>query len=289
MHSQRLYALVTAAKNEGAFIARTMESVTRQKILPTRWVTVSDSSTDGTDEIMKQYAARHDFIKYLRVESSAERSFHSKVMAVRAGMRQLENIPYAFVGNLDADISLEDTYYETILSKFEENPRLGIAGGMVCDAFAGKVHPPIRARNTVQGCIQLFRRQCYEDIGGYHPFKYACEDAVAVIMARMSGWEVRSFDEPVVLHGRRMGTHGTSIWRARLLEGEVDFVMGSDPIFQLVKCIYRTAQRPYVVSGMLRLSGYLMAAAMRKPLVVPAPFVRYLRREQRQRLFAGVR
>ena len=57
------YMLVTPARNEAAFIERTIQSVIAQTVRPLRWVIVSDGSTDGTDEIVARYAANRDWIE----------------------------------------------------------------------------------------------------------------------------------------------------------------------------------------------------------------------------------
>src|SRR5438876_8230077 len=42
------YVLITPARNEEAFIEKTIEAVTRQTVLPIRWVIVDDGTPDGT-------------------------------------------------------------------------------------------------------------------------------------------------------------------------------------------------------------------------------------------------
>ena len=102
----------------------------------------------------------------------------------------------------DADVTFDENYFESILTQFHENPSLGISGGVICDVINGKInHHVISADWSVSGAIQLFRRKCYEDIGGYIPIKRGI-DAIAEVMARMQGWEVRSFPEFKVLHHR---------------------------------------------------------------------------------------
>jgi len=49
-----LYVLITAARNEEAYIEKTIKSVISQTILPKKWVIVSDGSTDRTDEIVRK-------------------------------------------------------------------------------------------------------------------------------------------------------------------------------------------------------------------------------------------
>jgi glycosyltransferase involved in cell wall biosynthesis len=51
------YVLITPARNEEAFIELAIRSVVAQAVRPLRWVIVSEGSTDGTDEIVKKYAA----------------------------------------------------------------------------------------------------------------------------------------------------------------------------------------------------------------------------------------
>ena len=49
------YVLITPARNEAAFIEKTIESVIQQTVLPTKWVIVDDGSTDNTAAIVSRY------------------------------------------------------------------------------------------------------------------------------------------------------------------------------------------------------------------------------------------
>ena len=122
---QRKYVLVTAAYNEEAFIEGTIRSIVNQSVQPLRWVIVSDGSSDRTDEIIKRHAAKHDFIRFLRVTRAPGRSFGSKVRALQAGVQLLEGTNADFIGNLDADVSLGSSYFEDLIAHFERRPMLG--------------------------------------------------------------------------------------------------------------------------------------------------------------------
>src|SRR6266581_1528242 len=126
---EALYVLVTPARNEAGYIRKTIESVVSQTRRPMRWIIVSDGSTDGTDQIVNEYSAKHQYIRLLRIDGDTERNFGSKVRAIRAGVGLLESLPYEFTGILDADISFGPTYYESVLRRFQENSRLGLCGG----------------------------------------------------------------------------------------------------------------------------------------------------------------
>ena len=45
------YVLVTPARNEEKNIERLIQCVVAQTVRPSKWIIVSDGSTDGTDEI----------------------------------------------------------------------------------------------------------------------------------------------------------------------------------------------------------------------------------------------
>jgi len=187
------YALITPAHNEEEYIEKTIESVISQTVLPNKWVIVSDGSTDGTDGIVAKYAAKHDFIKLVRIDRDPTRDFGSAIRAINTGYQRLKGIEYDFVGNLDADVVLEPNYYETTLAKFQANPRLGLAGGLVCDRCWDRLDEEFTAADSVGGPIQMFRRECYEQIGGHTCIGMGGYDTVAEIKARMYGWEVRTF------------------------------------------------------------------------------------------------
>ena len=69
------YVLITAARNEAAYIEKTIESVVAQTLMPKKWVIVSDGSTDDTDTIVLRYAAKHELIQVERVGSNSSRDF----------------------------------------------------------------------------------------------------------------------------------------------------------------------------------------------------------------------
>src|SRR5204862_6101093 len=122
------YVLVTPARNEVAFIEKTLESVVAQTIRPVKWVIVSDGSTDGTDEVVRRFAAQHDWIELVNLPDRVERNFAGKVSAVKAGQASVRELQYDAIGNLDADISFDKDYFSFLLQKLAEDPRLGLVG-----------------------------------------------------------------------------------------------------------------------------------------------------------------
>lgn len=280
----KAYVLLTAARNEEAYIEKTLHSVIAQTVLPKKWVIVSDGSTDRTDEIVKQYADNHDFILLLRRSADQERNYGSKAKALKLAYEQLIHLEFDFVGNLDADVSFDTIYYQGILRKFDENERLGLAGGIRFDLRDGRFWRVHCARNSVGGPFQLFRRQCYEEIGGYRPLRFGTVDTVAETMVRMHGWEVESFPELKVYHYRWTGAASGGMVRARFKVGAQNHSVGYHPLFQLLRCVSRVFHYPPLIGSLSELTGYFWTSLQRRTREVPDDFVRYLRAEQVARL-----
>jgi poly-beta-1,6-N-acetyl-D-glucosamine synthase len=278
------YVLLTAAYNEENYIEETIKSVLAQILSPKMWVIVSDGSTDRTDDIVQQYAVRHSFIRLIRREKDNSREFASKVFALRAGFQTLALESIQFIGHLDADIWLAPFYFRDLLARFGEDPELGIAGGWCFEkAPRGGWQPrPENTTRSVPGAIQLFRRECYNDVGELLPIEYGGEDWYAEIRARMHGWRVRSFPELEAHHLRVSGTR-TSLLRYCYHAGFMDFALGSHPLFEVAKVAQMSTTPRYLLNALVRMLGFLVAHASRKRMV-PSASVAFLQREQLGRL-----
>jgi len=279
-----VYVIITAAKNEEDYIEKTIQSVISQNILPKKWIIVSDGSTDGTDEIVKKYMAKYDFIHFIRLENSNPRNFGSQALAQIRGIEQLKGIDYEYIGMLDADISFGKEYYEDVLSEFQEDPKLGIGGGVLFVILNGKHKKCMSSQWHVTGGIQLFRKQCYEDIGGLIPLEKGGFDSIAVIMARMKGWKVKKIKNIRVFHNRPEWSAKGNIIGARFRQGILDFSLGYHPIYSIFKFIYRIKEKPFLLSSLLRISGYFFALIKGESSDLPVEVIEYLRKEQMQRI-----
>jgi glycosyltransferase involved in cell wall biosynthesis len=281
------YVLITPVRNEAEFVRRTIAAVSQQTHRPERWVIVSDGSTDGTDDVVHRQLQILPFLRLARRESGVERDFSSKVFAIREGLRHLEGVAYDYIGNLDGDISFASDYFATLITRFKADPRLGVAGGLYYENLGGSWREQALVNDrSVAGAVQMFRRACWEEIGGYLPLRDGGEDAAAELMARQHGWKTRTFRDLKVLHHRRMGANGGSAFRAFYNMGWRDAVIGYHPLFELVRVVSRMRATPVVLGGLSHLSGYLSAKVLRVPVALPVESVDFLRREQLERLAA---
>ena len=278
------YILITPARNEEAFIEQTISSVVAQSVLPERWVIVDDGSTDRTTEFVQGYAKRFPWIQLVKRPQHLDRNFAGKAHAFTAGFERVRSLQFEVIGNLDADISFERDYFEFLLSKFCEFPRLGVAGTAMREANYNALEDSFYNENDVFGACQLFRRACFEEIGGYRPIKWGGLDWVAVRTARLNGWQTRSFTAKFFYHHRPMGATESTTWKARFDYGRKDYFLGNHPLWQVFRVTYQMLKRPYIVGGLVLLSGYLYSLISRIERPVAPQVLMFHRREQLQRL-----
>ena len=190
------------------------------------------------------------------------------------------------VGNLDADISFEPRYFEFLIGQLTKNPRLGVAGTPFVED-GQQYDYRITNIEHVSGACQLFRRACFDEIGGYTPIKGGGIDWAAVTTARMKGWETRTFLEMTCTHHRPMGTASSKgRVRAQFRHGQKDWALGGHPLWQLFRCAYQMTRRPYALGGAALLAGYASASITRRQRCVSSELVKFSRSEQIARLKA---
>lgn len=273
--------LLTAAKNEEQYIGIAIESVLRQSIKPLAWFIMDDGSTDQTAKIVQQYITEHSFIRLYSTQNNGKRSFGSKDKAINAAYELARHLDFNYVGIQDADIApKEDTYYERIINKFENNEKVGIVGGYIYERYRDTWGCRTgNSPDSVAGGIQLFRRTCYEEIGGYTPLHHGGEDWLAQLDAKIAGWQVLALPELPVYHYRPTSS-SDGRWRGLFRQGMMDASFGSHPVFELLKCLRRIPENPILIASIIRFCGYVWwTISGRKPLLHPEK-VAYLRKEQ---------
>src|SRR5882757_7814017 len=278
------YVIVTPARNEAQFIERTLESVVVQTVLPVKWVIVSDGSTDGTDEIVQRYADQHNWIELVRMPERTQRDFAGKVHAFNAGYNRLKGWDYSVVVSLDGDISFGPDYFSYLLDQLSNDPALGLVGTPFQELSGQTYDYRFVNIEHVSGACQVFRRECFEAIGGYVPVKGGSIDHIAVISARMKGWETRTFTDKVCLHHREMGTAQRGVLISKFKLGIKDHAVGSHPIWEVFRIAYQMTQRPRFVGGLALGSGYVSAVFRRNARPVSKELVSFHQQEQMQRL-----
>jgi poly-beta-1,6-N-acetyl-D-glucosamine synthase len=283
----RKYVLLTAAKDEEKYIEEVLKAVVAQTVKPLAWFIMDDGSTDRTASIIQRYAAVYPFIHLQSAEARAGRSFGSQYKAINAAYDLAKTLDFDFVGIVDADQAPESpTYYEEIFLEFDRNPKLGMASGFIYERANGESgewrNRPGNSRDSTCASA-VFRRACYDRIGGYIPLVYGGSDWLAQLDAKRTGWEITTRPDLRIFHYRPTSSAG-GIWKGLFRGGMMDASFGSLFVFEVLKCLRRVKARPRVFGSAVRFGGYLWwKVTGRSPLLTDEQ-VAFLRKEQTAKL-----
>jgi hypothetical protein len=209
-------------------------------------------------------------------------SLGAEIVAFKLGLSHLVLESYDYIVKLDADMRFAPDYFERLFAKFDADPKLGIAGGLLYEERGGTLEPDHDPAWHVRGATKVYRRQCFEDIGGLLPL--LGWDGVDEVQAYLKGWRSQSFKDIGFVHLRPQGTSGGGILHGRTRLGLASYVLRYHPLWVLVRSLRLGSNRPYIIGGVAYLLGYARAAIIRPPRLDDMDAVRALRRAQMQRL-----
>lgn len=275
----RRYVLITPCRDEEQFARRTLESVANQTVPPALWIIVDDGSTDQTPQILAEYAAKLPYLKVIRRSDRGFRKLGGGVIdAFYEGFDSINPDDFDYVCKMDLDLDLPPTYFEVLMGKMEQNPRIGTASGKPWFAGRGGRHVSEMCgdENSV-GMIKFYRVECFRQIGGF--VRELMWDGIDGHRCRMLGWIALSWNDPQLRfqHLRPMGTSHKSWWTGRVRHGIGQYYMGTGPLYMLASAAYRTTRPPILVGGIAMVWGYMKSLVNRSPQYQDPAFRKFLR------------
>jgi glycosyltransferase involved in cell wall biosynthesis len=245
---------------------------------------VNDQSTDDTEKIVRDCCEKVDWIKMINHydnESSARKRGSRIVKAFYCGYEAIKDTKHDFIVKLDGDISFEPNFFERIFLEFEGRPRLGITSGVSYIEMAGKWVEEKSAKGHTLGATKVYRKQCFEDIGGLVPF--IGWDGIDEIKARMVGWDAENIPDLIAYHHRPEGRETGSL-KASYEDGVGAYFMGYHPLFLLLRGIWRMKNQPYVLGGLNLIYAYFKSALNKDEKINDENFIKFVRVEQLKKL-----
>jgi hypothetical protein len=234
-------------------------------------------------DVARRLAAEHPWIIVLQTppgdrydrSSPLKRAFH-------AGVEALDG-KGDIVVKLDADVSLDERFFEGVLSAFEADPMLGMASGTLLEECDGKWRELTLLGDHCWGPTRCYRRECLDvvlpldDGGGFA--------SIDETKAQLAGFRTQTLRHLPFRHHRIEGTGEGTTWQAWRAQGTAAHYTGYRPSYVLARCAYRIRSHPAALALVV---GYLDAVARRRPKY-PDPRVRAaLRERQRVRHFRAV-
>jgi GT2 family glycosyltransferase len=276
--------IVSPCRDEESTLPRTIAALERQTRKPDLWIVVDDGSNDATPAILEEAAKR---LPWLRVVRRSDRGFRKLgggvIDAFYDGLAQA-GPDYDFVAKMDVDLDLPARYIEELLARFERDPQLAAASGKVYREEGGRLVYEFMIDEMVAGQFKFYRREAFERIGGF--VRGLMWDGIDFHRARMLGYRTASIEHPDlrITHLRLMGSSDRSVLRGRMRWGEGQWFMGSAFPYVVASGLFRMAEKPIGVGGLLIIAGYVAAALRGVPRYEDAAFRRELRAWQYARL-----
>ena len=277
--------VISPVRDEAQYLRLTMDAMVAQTWRPVEWILVDDGSSDATPDIVREYAAKYPFIRLVPRQNRGFRKLGGGVVAAfNFGMEHIQHTDYAYIVKLDGDMSFGPLYLQRMVQRLIDNPRLAAVSGKVYRHEHGRYIEESHIDEQVAGQFKLYRREAFEDIGGF--VQHLSWDGIDVHMAWMKGWETLAVFDPQawLWHHRIMGSSDKHIYEGRLRWGRGNWYMGYHPLYAIAAGLNRMREKPVFIGGLLMIFSYFWSALKGLPRYENPEFRRYLRAWQMQRL-----
>ena len=234
-------------------------------------------------------------LPYLRVVRRADRGGRrvgpGVIDAFYAGLETVCLDDFDYICKLDMDLDLPARYFELLMQRMENNPRIGTTSGKpwFVHPRSGALVPEICGDEMSVGMTKFYRVSCFKEIGGF--VREVMWDGIDCHRARMFGWIAESVDlEPIrFVHLRPQGASQKGIWTGRLRKGFGQYFMGTSPVYLMAVIVYHLPAYPVVIGSIAMLWGYFRSWLKGLPRYDDLEFRRFLRSYQHSCLRLGKR
>ena len=209
------FLIIIPTHNEEKNILFCLESLKKQTFRDYKIVVVNDGSTDHTQNILDEFAAKHPEFEIKNLEKSEHQPGAKVVRTFNKGLETVDLKDFDIICKFDADIIFPENYLKKINEIYVKNPKAGMVSGIVKvkkSVFEKKlafdfrdekkqwVFENISSKNHVRGPIKSYRKECFRDMNGLRPV--LGWDNIDVMLAKKHGWEVITIKDLWVKHLR---------------------------------------------------------------------------------------
>ena len=278
------YVLLTPVRNEEVLLPIAIQSVLSQNQFPALWLIVDDGSTDNTMQIIHELECSHSWIISKSLPGGLGGLGKHFAEVVDYGFKQLQSeavargIEYDYIGKIDADVSFDPTCFSSLINEFEKDPSLGITSPRLiyCEpgvkGFYIHKEPDRSLSDHPADPIRLYRRKCFEDIGGIKIVR--ASETVAEAKAKLRGWKIYRFDNVYGKHLRKAHS-STPLWSRLTLYGSEAYYLGYHPLLALGRlCFDIFFGRPRY-RFLAYACGYIRGYIKREPRIDDDEILRY--------------
>jgi glycosyltransferase involved in cell wall biosynthesis len=182
-------AVVIPNLNYGQFLADALRSALTQTVRPDEIIVVDGESTDNSHDVVR---AQGDGIIWMsRLPQGQANARNIGITTARS----------EFIVPLDADDWIESTYIERCLELITSEVGVVAPSLVWPDGRVARVSPPFTAERFLEGnllfCCSMFRKQAWEQVGGYDEQRDIYEDWLLWGKIVSCGWKIVALHEPL--------------------------------------------------------------------------------------------
>ena len=223
--------------NEEQFIEQCLNALIKQTLKPSQIIVVDDGSTDKSADIAAKFG-----VQLIRLPVEKESMIERLPYVIGTGTKRLNDFDYLAI--LDTDTILEPQYYHKLVQKFQEDSKLGIAGGNLIgegissDLMLGLVP-------YVYGCNRLYSKQCWLKINNGKIMKpVPVWDFYHNVYAEMFGYTTKRFTNIKSWALRPPG------FKKAFIKGYTSYQIGYYGYFLLLRAL--RSHSPGLIAGYLK-------------------------------------
>ena len=278
--------IIIPAHNEEKFIGLTLQSILKQTTKPQKVVVVNDNSTDTTESIVNEFIQKDSSISLINSVSTATHLPGSKVIqAFHKGFETLDS-NYDIIVKLDADLILPNNYFETIISHFKKDQKIGMVGGFAYIEKNGHwILENLTDKDHIRGAFKAYRKECFLQIGNLKPAMGW--DTVDELLCKFYGWKVITDENLKVKHLKPTGANYNK--SSRYKQGEAFYTLGYGFLITTIASAKLALMKKKPLLFFDYIKGFWKAKMANKPLLVTneqAKFIRsYRLQKMKEKLF----
>ena len=244
MNPEYHVSVVIPTFNRGESLRKTLDSVLCQSVLPVEVIVVDDGSTDDTVVVLEEYAGKSDLIR-----------FRSQVNAGPASARNLgvDMSRGDIICFTDDDCIADEDWLKNLVDAFG-SPKVGFVGGKVFSEVNSMMERFVEESNIlsqekfVKNNFVItgnaaYRKDAFEDAGGFDKYGIYCEDLDLSIRTKLKGYEIAYAPDAVVVHDHIPSVRGLFKQQYRNAKGLASlhkkYPSEFDPTYNLIILIYR--------------------------------------------------
>jgi glycosyltransferase involved in cell wall biosynthesis len=268
------YYIVIPAHNEEVFIALTLQSLVEQTVLPSKIVVVNDNSSDATSDIVLDFISKYPFIDLIEKTSELIHLPGSKVIqAFQTGFESLDD-NYDFIVKADADLIFPNNYFETIISHFQSDTAIGMAGGFAYIEKNGDwILENLTDKDHIRGAFKAYRKATFQQIGGLKPAMGW--DTVDELLCKFYNWKVVTDSSLKVKHLKPTGANYNKT--ARYKQGEAFYTLGYGFWISAIASAKLAMMKKKPLLFLDYLNGFWKAKSAKKSLLVTEEQAQFIR------------